>query len=366
MKGVEKMLARPVLSALKIINAKEKSTIPFTVKGGEQVGGYVLEIYDNADGSYVKEKKAHSFISEFVILANELANGREYRVRLKTFNTTVLPDFSNINDTNSSEWSDYMVLRCFSDGIVFITNIPTDEASGERLIKNQTFIFEGAYTQLENVQLKSYRYVLYDKDKVIVETFPAVYQTGGILKQQVVGFKNQAEYYIELLTIDQYDMECTSGMIKFRVDYLPPKIQQVLKVTNDYDNALIKSEAQVIQVLIKVDGFYEFINEDELDITTDGTRAYVDDGFSLSKVWSMQFWCRGIEDNKPFLRLRSDDGELIGDIHNNRIHIYKRKNSFASHHASDVIENYDKTKPMTIFLSHEDGRVNIYAQMLEV
>lgn len=360
------MLARPVLPALKIVDAKVKNTIQFTVKGGEQVGGYVLEIYDNSDGSYVKEKKTHTLISEFIILANELANGKEYRIRLKTFNTTVLPDFSNIDDNNSSEWSDYMVLRCFSQGVVTINNIPKDEATQEYLVKNQTFTFEGSYVQKENVQLKSYRYILYDKDKVIVETYSAVYQIDGVLSQQVVGFKNQAEYYIELLTIDQYDIECTSGLIKFRVDYLPPKIQQVLKVTNDYDNALIKSEAQIIQVLIKVDGYYEFIDEAELDITTDGTRAYVDNGFELSKVWSMQFWCRGIEDNKPFLRLKCAGGELLGDIHGNRVHIYKRTSTFASHHASDVIENYDKTRPLTIFLSHEDGRINVYAQMVGV
>lgn len=111
------------------------------------------------------------------------------------------------------------------------------------------------YSQSEGVGLKSFRYILYDRDKVVLQVYPEVYQLDGVLKQEVAGFKSDKEYFIELVTLNQYNIETRSALVDFRVDYSPPRITQILQVTNDEENALVKIDAQIVQMLLKGEGY---------------------------------------------------------------------------------------------------------------
>lgn len=255
------MLARPSFrEGLMISDAVSSINISFMISGSsDQVTGHHIQCIDNITGEIEHEHKAMSFLLSCNIDANTLLNGKEYRVRVRTYNSNIATDFSNENNNTTSEWSDYMILKCFTKAEVAIINIPID-TTGNRLIKNQTFTFEGNYSQKESVGLKSFRYILYDKDKVVLQSYPEVYQLDGALKQEVTGIVSDKEYYIELVTLNQYEIETRSELIDFRVDYSPPRITQVLQVSNDEENALVKIDAQVVQMLLQGNGEYSFEN----------------------------------------------------------------------------------------------------------
>lgn len=254
------MLTRPSLEGLLVCDSSEDIKFEFYISGSsDQVVGHHMQCIDNITGEVVHEHKIMSFLLNCNISPNTLMNGKEYRVRIRTYNANINTDFSNENSNNTSAWSDYMILKCFTKASISITNIPID-VTGNRLIRNQTFIFEGMYNQKEGVGLKSFRYILYDKDKVVLQIYPEVYQLDGILKQEVTGFLSDKEYYIELVTLNQYDIETRSELVDFRVDYSAPRITQILQVQNDEENALVKVDAQIIQMLLQGEGDYVFEN----------------------------------------------------------------------------------------------------------
>lgn len=254
------MLVRPSLTGLLVENATKDIVFDFYVdKTSDQVFGHSIQVLDNLTNVIVHEHNTMSFLATCTIKSNTLLNGNTYKVRLRTYNRSINSDFSNSNSTNTSEWSDYMIIRCYSDADVEITNIPVD-LTGNRVIRNQTFIFEGFYDQREGVGLKSYRYILYDRDRVLLQSYPVVYQTDGVLKQEVTGFRSNEEYYIELVTLNQYDIESRSILIDFRVDFQPPRVTQIFECKNDRENACVKIDTQIIQMLLKAEGNVTFDN----------------------------------------------------------------------------------------------------------
>lgn len=254
------MLTRPSLNGLLVCDATQAIKFDFFVStNSDQVVGHHVQCVNNITGEIVHEHKTMSFLLTCSIAANQLLNGKEYRVRIRTYNSNIKSDFSNETNNNTSEWSDYMILKCFTVARVSITNIPID-VTGNRLIKNQTFTFEGEYFQKENVGLKSFRYILYDKDKVVLQVYPEVYQLDGLLKQEMAGFLSDKEYFVELVVLNQYDIETRSELAGFRVDYSLPRITQILQVTNDEENALVKVDAQIIQMLLQSSGNVIFEN----------------------------------------------------------------------------------------------------------
>ena len=182
------MLTRPSLNGLLVCDATQAIKFDFFVStNSDQVVGHHVQCVNNTTGEIVHEHKTMSFLLTCSIAANQLLNGKEYRVRIRTYNSNIKSDFSNETNSNTSEWSDYMILKCFTGARVSITNIPID-VTGNRLIKNQRFTFEGEYFQKENVGLKSFRYILYDKDKVVLQVYLEVSELDGLLKQEMTGF----------------------------------------------------------------------------------------------------------------------------------------------------------------------------------
>lgn len=357
-------LIRPQLDNFKVFDARKDNIIRYSVQGGEQVGGYILEVYKNSDNTLAYTKKAITFITDIEIPATTLLNGVEYKVRVKTVNTSVLPDFSNMDTNNSSSYSDYMVLRCYSEPSITIPNIPFDD-TGNKTIKNQNFTFEGKYQQSEGVQLKSYRYLLYDKEQVLIESFSAVYQLSGVLLQDISGMKNDSEYFIELYVIDQYDQEFSSGLIGFRVNFILPRIRQVLKLENDYKNALIKVEAKIVQVILKATN-HTF--EDDNWINVENGKVWIDDNgdFKIESDFTCKIYCKELKEKQIWMTMKNRDGYIDIILINNRMHVYKGllNSSVVSHYASNEIENYNANDTLLVFVQQVNGRINVIAEMV--
>jgi hypothetical protein len=352
-------LTRPILESLKVIDASLSNSIKYAVVGGEQVFGYNVQIYNNSTNTLVYENKVFSFIFQININSNILTNGIEYKLRIRTFNGTVLGDFSNL-ESNSSEFSDYLVLKCYATPIVSITNLLQD-TSNNNYIKNQTFTFTGQYLQQEGVSLKSFRYLLYDKNGILKQSFGEIFQLSGDLEQEITGFENNETYFIELLTINQYNVEATTGLIEFYVQYIQPRIKQLITAENDYNNASIKVQAEVVRVLFEGEN-YTFENDDWINVKNGEIWIKQDGSFSVESNFTLKLWLKNITENTNFLTILGGQGNITVQLKENRFHAYKKYNDYPSiysHYATDLINSYDSGTVFFIFLQQVNGMLNI-------
>lgn len=363
-------LIRPSLSDMVILDALYDKEIQFNVFGGDQFNGYEIEIYNNETNvlHYYVSKSTYS--TKFNIEANVLANGNVYRLRVRTF-------YSSSSQTDYSEYSDFMLVKCYTTPVCSIDNLLNE--NGERVIGNQNHIFEGSFYQAENIPLKSYQYILYDEDKKILQTFNIVYSTGKKTQQSIEGFSSRTTYYIELICTDQNNLTVSTGLIDFYVLYEAPRIRQVVHLENDKDNAAVNVSCNMIQIIFKIDPKPPiYINDQELDLRNN-TIAYLDEQLNLTGNFTLKIYAKNIPsvdigEESYFCTLKSIDNsvqihlkESEGYIHAYKILTPKPNGAdIISHYMSAKIENYEPEKSyLVIQINHVNRRIDIYAQVIE-
>lgn len=363
-------LVRPSLPTTIALDAGYDNEITFGVYGGTQYSGYEVQIYNNETKVLHFTASKTTYSNKFNIEANILANGVEYQFKVRTF---------KIDETTEdySEWSDPMVIKCYTTPTCSIDNLVG--ADGERVINNQNYIFEGTYYQAENVLMKSYQFILYDENKNELQEFATVYQTTNSVSQKVEGFSPKADYYIELVCIDQYDLKISTGLIAFSVEYEAPRIRQRVDLENEKETASVKISSNMIQIIFKVDNEPPvFINEQELDLTNN--RAYLDEQLNLTGNFTMKFYVRnlphvdiGVEDYFMTLTSIDESVKICMKESGGRIHVYKiltpkpNGSDVVSHYMSPVIEGYvPETSALVIQINHVNRRIDVYAQVIEV
>lgn len=348
------MLVKPILANTKVIDVTKNNNISFIVIGGEQFSGFTYEIYNNSTSTLVKTEDIISQLPSFDIQPNILSNGAEYKIRLKTCNTT----------GQYSEFSDYMVLKCYSVAKVSIDNFTIED--GIKKIKNQKYVFEGSYSQTENIKLKCFRYILYQEDGTLIKEYPWVYQQDYVLQQYIDGLDNYSWYRIQLVCIDQNDITTSNGIDTFYVDYKPPKIRQVVNLTNDKESASIIIESDARQLIFKTVGDMHFIDSQKLDITNDGSYIYMDNACTIGSDFTLQLWMDKCFVNKEFAvlknKLNSDDKIILFYSNDNRFHVRKNIGTIIMEYISDeIILN---NMPFTVFVQQVKGRIDILASIL--
>ena len=230
-------LVRPSLPTTTVLDAGYDKEITFGIYVGNQYTVYEVQIYNKETNVLHFSATKTTYSNKFNIEANTLANGVEYRFRVRT---SLITDESE----EYSEWSDFMLLKCYTAPTCSIDNIVGSD--GERVISAQNYIFEGTYYQAESVPMKSYQFILYDANQNIAQEFNVVYTTETAVSQKVEGFSPQADYYIELICIDQYDLKVSTGLIAFSVQYEAPRIRQTVELENEKDTASVKISSNMI------------------------------------------------------------------------------------------------------------------------
>ena len=359
-------LVRPSLPAMTILDAGYDKLVTFNVFGGDQYTGFDIEIYNNTTNQLHFSASKTTYSNQYNIEANVLANGVDYRFRVRTK-----------LESNYSEFSDFMLLKCYTLQVCTINNLPITD--NQRIVNNQNYTFEGTYFQAEGVPITSYQYILYDQNKNVVQEFNRVYTSSTSVNQKVEGFTPSTEYYIELKCTDQYELEVSSGLVHFSVIYEAPRIKQVVELENEADTASVKIASNMIQIIFKVDNEPPvYINEQEIDLRNN--RAYLDEQLNMVGNFTLKIYCRaiptvdiGAEDY--FLTLTSIDKSIWIKMKESegRIHVYKivqPKPSGAdlvSHYVSPVIENYVAGESyLVIQINQVNRRIDVFAEVTEM
>lgn len=359
-------LVRPSLPSMTVMDAGYDQIITFDVFGGDQYNGFDVEIYNNETNVLHFSASKTTYSNTYNIEAGVLANGVDYRFRVRT----------KIGDSSYSEYSDFMLLKCYTKPVCTINNLQI--VDNKRVINNQNYTFEGTYFQAEGVGLSNYQYVLYNQNKEVIQEFNKVYTDITSVNQKVEGFSPVSEYYIELICTDQYEQVVSSGLVHFYVEYEAPRIKQVVNLENEKETASVKISSNMIQIIFKSDSDTpKYINEQEIDLTNN--RIYLDEQMNLVGNFTLKFYGRGIPtkeigEEDYFLTLRSIDGDTYIKMKESgsRIHVYKEvkpKPSGAvvvSHYASPIIENYIPGESyLVIQINHVNRRIDVFAQVTE-
>ncbi|NFV19167.1 hypothetical protein FDF96_04640 [Clostridium botulinum] len=345
------MLTKPLLLQNNIIfDATKDYKFKFNVIGGDQVFKNELKIQDVETNNTVYQKIIESFQLQHLIYKNKLKNKVEYKAQIRTY---------NING-DKSDWSDYCIIRCFFTPTVSITNLEKD-TGGRVIIRNQTYDFKGEILTDGDV-LQSYKFFLYDRDQILIDKSPNIFDKK--LEYQFTGLDNETKYYIELKVLTQNNVEATTGLVEFTPVYIKPRTKSAIDLINDYENAQIKIETNVIQILFRIlDGTISYEDSEWINLNKGSIIAEDRDGFDVKGNWSLKMYVKDLKDDKPFVTLYDEnDGYIEFVMYNDRIHIWKTQDGIFYHVISQKLNIQDKDEPIVIFATKQGEWMSIEAE----
>ena len=347
------MLTKPILPSTKVVDASVANTINFVVIGGSQFISYKYEIYNNSTSVLVKQLTVSSATSIINIAAGTLTNGTDYRIHVKT-----------INASDESEYSEYMILKCYSVAQVSINNFITE--GNIKKINNQKFIFSGTYTQAQNVLLKYYQYILYDANNNLIKEYNRHYQTTGALTQTIGTLDNTTYYKIELICVDQNDYITTTGRIGFYVEYISPRIKQVLNLTNDSDTASIRIECDIRQLKFIPSGDVDFQDGEYIDLSATDSYIYMDNSFTLDSDFGLQIWVQAAAGEIVRIKENNNDNSNYFTVsigNDKRVHASKQIGDIHLEYISDEFNGFNE--PYMVYVMQKNRRMDVFVKKIE-
>lgn len=308
----DNQLTQPILNPISAFDATQQYTFTFVVIGGNQVVANMLTINDNSDGSQVYQATQSTMRLEHVLPANTLENGHYYSVTVQTID----------NAEQLSEASVAVPFYCYSTPSLTISNMPS---SGT--INNNSYTFQGAYSQSEGEALNSYQFTLYNNNReVISQTSLIYYSSDSSLQYTFTGMSSNTSYFIELSGQTVNGTQITSGILSFNVNYSSSASFAICDLVNDCENGYIQISSNV--VAIQGNSNPEppiYIDDKEVDLREDGSYVNWDSGFNIQNDFTMRVWGRNFnpyEDIINMLNNQDSDGDpnrinmkwMLGDI----------------------------------------------------
>ena len=358
------MLTTPILNDIKTFDAVNGYTFTFDVRGGSQVIGNNLVIERISDNVEVYNQTQETFNFRHNLPAYILANGVNYRAKIRT---------KNINN-NWSSFSNALLFWCYSKPDLYITTIDYDN---QNRVYNQTVVFGTTYFQAQGEILQSYRYLLYNENKDLLNSFPEQFADGSLpLTQEVAGLENGKLYYLEVITISPSGNTGTTGLINFKPFYITPKFTVTLTPETIPEQGAIKVSANIVQIILKLyddNGNQinpmdiEYIDDDWLDMNrVDYDKLIADEGFDiLYGNFILQLWCKNLSENEVFLTLYAPQGRIEMFKLNDRIRVYKYIDNLDNpgYFVSNMFE-LDNEQELMIYMKQVDHLIDLQVESL--
>ena len=301
----DNQLTQPILNPISAFDATQQYTFTFVVIGGNQVVANMLTINDNSDGSQVYQATQSTMRLEHVLPANTLENGHYYSVTVQTID----------NAEQLSEASVAVPFYCYSTPSLTISNMPS---SGT--INNNSYTFQGAYSQSEGEALNSYQFTLYNNNREVISQTPLIYYSSdSSLQYTFTGMSSNTSYFIELSGQTVNGTQITSGVLSFNVNYSSSASFAICDLVNDCENGYIQISSNV--VAIQGNSNPEppiYIDDKEVDLREDGNYVNWDSGFNIQNDFTMRVWGR---DFNPYEDIINMSNNQDSDEDPNRINM---------------------------------------------
>ena len=308
------------------VPAEEDMTISWNVSGDIQVKYQVL-IYDNSDDTLLHDSgEITSYSNAHIISGGIISNGNECKFKINIWNTS--------SDIASS---DFEIFQTSSKPVVSL--------SISEVISSPNYLFEPSYSQAENVNLKSWRFIIYNENEVEIEN--SGIQTSQNFNYLINNLKSNYNYYVEVQVTSAKNITVTTGKIAFQVSYSSPEVALNLQA-NNHGKCGIKLTWDVIQIIGKIaEGSISYIDNDWIDLTN-GQISFLD-GFKIENDFILKIWLKNIPVETDFLKIVNEYGDISLNYYNNKIHAFKNlyMGGIIPHFASNT---FDMTAGDTVFI----------------
>lgn len=219
--------------------------------------------------------------------ANTLTNGYQYQVCFRTYDA----------DNNTSSWSNSASFYCYK------TPTMTWNFSDDAIVYNATTTLTLTVTQVNNLQVDSAYFILYDSDKNELETTDEMFNT-NTPSYTFAGLENGKTYYVQayvtMATGDEWQLE--TPLSSFKVHYDTTLTQSPLRlITHSCDGYItIKSTVSIINgTYYPTSATPTYVSNDAIDLTgkfvdfnfDKAKKVVFNDGFELDKEEGFTFRC---------------------------------------------------------------------------
>ena len=216
-------MANPVINSILSFDASVGTSATYSLTGGVSYGNKIL-VYDSATAKLVYEypkvvKPEKSPVKSYCIIpANVLTNGKRYYAQIQ-----VVDVYGRITGTSNK-----MAFYCLTTPIFRFTNVTEGQ-----VIKSSHYDVTATYSQAEGEKLQSYRFGLYDKNKVLITESALMYDSSNIGYR----FKNlatNAAYYFRVSGVTVRGLVADSGFVGVSAQYTVKQDYAQLVLTNEY------------------------------------------------------------------------------------------------------------------------------------
>lgn len=295
-------LTRPTLLAMAAFDATQEQIFSFAVTGtSAQIVANQLTIRNNDTNDIVYQEKQESFKYEHIVNPNELTNGTYYNAIISVFDA----------DGNESPTSIPIQFWCYTEPVIQFTNIPV---SG--IVTNASFNFQFSYTQAENEPLNSYVMNLYNSSQVQISTSGIQYADNGTPPYNgnytFTGFENNTVYYVQLTGTTTEGTIISTILQQFTVQYTKPDLFTLVQLANNCDEGYVSITSNII--LIEGSSSPDpptYINDQEIDLTEDGSYVEWGQGFSITGDMLSRLWFRNPNPYTTIAQFSNTNGQII-------------------------------------------------------
>lgn len=295
-------LVRPTLLSVAAFDATQVQEFAFTIQGvSDQIVANQLTIYNQETNDIVYQEKQETFNYVHTVNAGELTNGTYYNATLSVFDA---------NDNQSPE-SIPIQFWCYTTPTLNFTNLPTSN-----IVTNAAYTFEFTYDQNEGEPLNTYVVNLYNSSQVLLSSSGTLYATDGTPPYNgsytFTGFDNNTVYYVQVTGATIEGTVVSSTLQQFNVEYLKPDVFTLLQLVNNCDEGYITITSNIVII----DGTSNpdpptYIDNQEVDLTEDGSWVEWNDGYSITGDMLTRIWFRNPNPYSQILQYSNTAGQII-------------------------------------------------------
>lgn len=319
------MLITPILRQVRPFNANADYKFYFTYQGGTQARANRLVITAvDAIGALEYDSSVESFSLEHVVPSGSLTNGVQYRAKIQ------------VGDGygNWSAFSEEIFFWVLDDPVITIPDTIINYTDNNR-VYNQTIIFSADWVHPNSEIVTSYRYLLYDSNQNLIQSFPVQYPSGATtLTQEIAGLQNKTTYFLKIETETEHFQLSSSGFIEFQAWYVTPELSARLTVNNNLDEGAVELTSDIFQlILVLQDPSGNIIPQESIVFDPAGWidmnnvaygKLIAQEGFaSRSSELFLQLWAKNIPDDVIFLTIFSPEGKTDLIMYGNQVHAFK-------------------------------------------
>lgn len=285
---------KPILYLVPAFDATEEFTFSFSYSYGSIQDNTIL-IKDNTTNADIYRNKVITRQLRQTIPANTLRNGRVYNVQIQ------------VTDTNGdiSQFSNPIVIYCYTTPTFKFANVEKED-----IITSSFYKFNLSYSQNQGELLSQYTVMLYNSNRIEIMNTGNLYDVDN-LSYTFYNLVNKELYYVRAIGTTVHNMVVDTGYIDFNVLYESSPVHTMLGLENLPSAGAIRISPNIRVInAISNPSPPNYINNQEVNLTSNGSYVKFNDGFSIADNFVIQGIGRNFKRNQNLLILDNNQYKI--------------------------------------------------------